>query len=81
MTPHYPDYYLKGKPPTDWQSPNPIKFLTVKKTKFRFYLAIKRDNAEDESILNVALEYLKGALTKHGIGAKTAIGYGYFKNL
>lgn len=27
----------------------------------------------------LALEWLKRALTEHGIGAKTAVGYGYFK--
>ncbi|MEO0297503.1 MAG: type III-B CRISPR module RAMP protein Cmr6, partial [candidate division WOR-3 bacterium] len=38
MNVHYPEYYSGDKPPADWQNPNPIKFLTVEKTKFQFYL-------------------------------------------
>jgi CRISPR-associated protein Cmr6 len=75
MTPHYPDYYSKGVEPADWQSPNPIKFLTVEKTKFQFYIACEKD---DKALLEKALNWLKETLRNSGIGAKTAIGYGYF---
>lgn len=75
MTPHYPDYYSDKKEPADWQSPNPIKFLTVERTTFNFYLSCKENN----KLLDKALPWLKEALSKFGIGAKTAIGYGYFK--
>ncbi len=74
MTPHYSDYYSGKEPPADWQSPVPIKFLTVERTKFKFYLASK-----DKNLLEKASEWLKEALKEHGIGAKTAIGYGYFE--
>lgn len=74
MTPHYGDYYSGKTPPADWQSPNPIKFLTVEKTKFRFYLASKSNN-----LLPTAEKWLKDALQNFGIGAKTSIGYGYFE--
>ncbi|MCX8029872.1 MAG: type III-B CRISPR module RAMP protein Cmr6 [Brevinematales bacterium] len=73
MNPHYPDYYSGDKPPADWQSPNPITFLTVGKTKFQFCLLSK-----DDSLLNKATLLLKEALKEHGIGAKTALGYGIF---
>ncbi len=73
MTPHYPQYYSDGRPPSDWQSPNPVKFLTVEKTSFNFYLSSK-----DVELLNQSKSYLEEALKKCGIGAKTAIGYGYF---
>ena len=73
MNPHYPDYYTGKAPPADWQNPVPIKFPTVEKTKFNFYLGSK-----DESLLNKASEWLKEALKEYGIGAKTSIGYGYF---
>ena len=78
MTPHYPDYYGgSAKWPTDTQSPNPIKFLTVKKgVKFKFFLGTKKGDAV---LLDKAAEYLKEALEKSGVGAKTAVGYGYFK--
>ena len=77
MTPHYPDYYGgNGIYPTDTQSPRPIKFLTVKKgVKFRFFLGTKKGDA---ALLDKAAEYLKEALEKSGVGAKTAVGYGYF---
>ncbi len=76
MNNHYPKYYDGGeKPPADWQSPNPIFFLTVKNTAFRFALAIKQ--GEDSELLELAKEWLEEALSENGIGAKTAVGYGY----
>jgi CRISPR-associated protein Cmr6 len=73
MNPHYPKYYSEGQPPADWQSPVPIKFLTVEDTKFQFYLVSK-----NEDLLKKSLDLLKEALKHHGIGAKTALGYGIF---
>ncbi|MFZ8801648.1 MAG: type III-B CRISPR module RAMP protein Cmr6, partial [Candidatus Calescibacterium sp.] len=31
MTPHYQGYYTKNQVPGDWENPNPIIFLTVKR--------------------------------------------------
>jgi CRISPR-associated protein Cmr6 len=74
MNPHYPDYYTKQKPPTDYQNPNPIFFLTVgKNTKFTFYLLSK-----NRKLLDKTISWLKSALLEQGIGAKTAVGYGIF---
>ncbi|MCS7299880.1 MAG: type III-B CRISPR module RAMP protein Cmr6 [Spirochaetia bacterium] len=73
MNPHYPDYYSGNKPPADCQNPNPITFLTVGKTKFQFCLLSK-----DNNLLNKATLLLEEALKEHGIGAKTALGYGIF---
>jgi CRISPR-associated protein Cmr6 len=83
---HYPDYYndnpKKEKPtvhPTDTQSPNPVNFLTVTGCKFQFMVHAKDQNAlstikiEEKTII----EWLKEALENYGIGAKTAVGYGY----
>lgn len=75
MNPHYPDYYSGKQPPTDWQNPVPIKFLTVEKTKFQFFVA-----GRNEDLCNKAMVLLKEALTDFGIGAKTALGYGIFEN-
>lgn len=82
MNPHYPDYYGGDKPPTDYQNPIPIPFLMVgnkdvnkKALRFQFILGIK--NTEDSSLLDTAQKWLVKALTEHGIGAKTAVGYGY----
>ncbi|WP_240986892.1 type III-B CRISPR module RAMP protein Cmr6 [Acididesulfobacillus acetoxydans] len=87
MTPHNADYYgSKNKAPADYYEPNPILFLTVgKKTEFRFTLAIrKEDNVEIKSgcfagkrVLEVARTGLEQALKEQGIGAKTAVGYGF----
>ena len=85
MNPHYPDYYAKGKPPTDFQSPVPIYFLTVMNTKYQFIVGLSREqNVFEISIagnkLQDALDFigqtLRAALCDHGIGAKTAVGYG-----
>jgi CRISPR-associated protein Cmr6 len=81
MNPHYGDYYSEKKPPADYLTPNPIFFLTVKKTTFDFYLLAKKNS----SLLKKSLgdkkinDWLKSALHHHGIGAKTAVGYGYFE--
>lgn len=83
MNPHYGDYY-SGKtdnsnnpiPPADYLSPNPIFFLTVKGATFDFYLGKKqKETAVD---LDKAKKWLEDALQEQGIGAKSAVGYGYF---
>lgn len=75
MTPHYPKYYGEGQPPADWQSPTPIHFLTVGQgTPFRFLIGLPNNDLESQ------LEsWLRGALKTRGLGAKTAVGYGYWK--
>jgi CRISPR-associated protein Cmr6 len=80
MNPHYPKYYSEGQPPTDWHSPMPIKFLSLENTTFRFYLATKVRDDFDKNLLNKARELLFEALSNFGIGAKTSLGYGLFKN-
>jgi CRISPR type III-B/RAMP module RAMP protein Cmr6 len=86
MNPHYPDYYgNKNLPPADWQSPIPIIFLTVENLKFQFMVGLRKgvENINIElgdkngDMLSVVSEFLKEALENHGIGAKTAVGYGY----
>jgi CRISPR-associated protein Cmr6 len=74
MNPHYPDWYGSGKAPTDTQSPKPIFFLTVEETEFQFILASKE---KDKGLLGTAMTWLENALKEKGIGAKTAVGYGY----
>ncbi|MEA5402991.1 type III-B CRISPR module RAMP protein Cmr6 [Arcicella sp. DC2W] len=76
MNVHYPDYYGEGKAPTDIQNPNPIFFLTVEDTAFQFILGCK--DKESTTLLETAFEWMKNALSDKGIGAKTAVGYGYF---
>ncbi|MCX7948318.1 MAG: type III-B CRISPR module RAMP protein Cmr6 [candidate division WOR-3 bacterium] len=73
MNVHYSDYYSGDEPPADWQTPVPIKFLTVEKTKFKFIIL-----SRNEVLLSKAEKLLKEALEYHGIGAKTSLGYGIF---
>jgi len=81
MNNHYPKYYDgSGKPPADWQSPLPIFFLTVKNTSFKFVLGIKpKDEKDNPELLKQTIDLLSEALMQKGIGAKTAVGYGYMQ--
>ncbi|WP_456321299.1 type III-B CRISPR module RAMP protein Cmr6 [Palaeococcus sp. (in: euryarchaeotes)] len=75
MNPHYPNYYQGNEPPGDWQTPNPIFFLTVPAgVKFQFCIAPRRK--ERVKLLGRTKKLLISALQEHGVGAKTAIGYG-----
>lgn len=75
MNPHYPKYYNGSEPPTDHQNPKPINFLTVEETSFRFAFL-----AQDQTLLDKLKDRFKEALELKGVGAKTAVGYGYFRD-
>ena len=90
MNVHYKDYYgaTKNKdgkyenvpPPADWSSPNIINFLTVKDSPFQFLIAAKDDSITDLKIKDKTItQWLTEDLQNHGIGAKTAVGYGYMQ--
>ncbi len=90
MNPHYGPYYSDSSgnvPPADYHSPKPIPFLTVEDTEFKFIIGIKeKDNTaiengifEGKYPLEIGFEGMKKALNEHGIGAKTAVGYGYLQ--
>jgi len=51
-----------------------INFLTIENTEFQFLIGFK------DEVDNGFIDLFKKALTEHGIGAKTAVGYGYFKD-
>lgn len=80
MTPHYGDYYSKGKCPTDDMKPNPIKFPTVQKgAEFDIVVLCKQKNyVIDERTINIENEF-KNFLEEKPLGAKTSVGYGYFE--
>ena len=75
MNPHFGEYYSGTKPPTDNQNPVPINFLTVEKTTFRFVFL-----AKDQTHLAELKSRFQEALEIKGVGAKTAVGYGYFRD-
>lgn len=89
MNPHYGPYYsdkTNTKPPADYYNPIPIFFVTVEKTEYQFIIGIREKDNESGRIGNIGGTYLelgkkflKEALTQKGVGAKTAVGYGYFK--
>ncbi len=80
MNPHYPKWYGGTGAPVDTDSPNPVFFLTVKDTPFQFLLGSKEWNLESKTFWDGKTLgwWLENALSEHGIGAKTAVGYGYF---
>lgn len=75
MNPHYAGYYSGSKPPTDDHNPVPIPFLTVERTSFRFVFL-----TQISGLLDRFKERFEKALGMKGIGAKTAVGYGYFRD-
>ena len=81
MNVHYPEYYGKENiAPTDYQNPVPIIFLTVKDTQFQFVIGSKKERLDSFEIAGKKIDWwLKDALENHGIGAKTAVGYGRMK--
>ncbi|MCW3488682.1 type III-B CRISPR module RAMP protein Cmr6 [Dethiobacter alkaliphilus] len=86
MTSHFQEYYTLGNPPPpgDHLSLNPIPFITVEDTTFRFCLSLRAGRGKriekgafnGKTPLEAAAIWLKKALAGQGIGAKTAVGYG-----
>jgi CRISPR-associated protein Cmr6 len=89
MTVHHQDYYSGTEaetenrnsdgrdqlPPADWDSPNPIPFISA---SGQFLLAI---HAPDDQWRAKVLEILELALEREGVGAKTSSGYGRMRML
>jgi len=79
---HHPDYYQhddNDHPPGDWENPVPVYFLAVKpETTFTFALSKRRADGADDP-LDLARQWLLGALCHVGAGGKTNAGYGAFK--
>ncbi len=72
VTVHHQDYYQgKDTPPADWDSPNPVPFVSVR-GGVRFLLAL----AGPDEWVEAAFDILANALKEEGIGAKTNSGYG-----
>ena len=76
MNPHFSDYYKGATFPTDDQDPIPIRFLTLKNIQFRFLM-----HAEAAGPLQLASGWFTRTIEERGFGAKSAAGYGYFRNL
>lgn len=84
LNPHFSKYYTNPEinAPLDTDSPIPVKFLTVANTPFRFLIGSHNFHLAEPIFSNKSIEtLLNEALSEHGIGAKTATGYGYFKKI
>lgn len=79
MTPHHPKWQTGDAPPTDFDSPVPVSFLSVSGT-FELRLSwcgprgTPRDRAAEWTAL--AMTLLTEALADRGIGGKTTSGHG-----
>lgn len=75
ITVHHQMYYQDaGKPPADWDDPNPVPFLSATGSYLIALAAPGLDNPQPW--LNTAFDILQHALIEMGIGAKTSSGYG-----
>lgn len=79
MTPHHPKWQTNEAPPTDFDSPNPVSFLSVAGTfDVRISWSGPAGTPPDkaEAWAGLAMEILREALAEWGIGGKTSSGYG-----
>ncbi|MFB3764598.1 MAG: type III-B CRISPR module RAMP protein Cmr6 [Methanotrichaceae archaeon] len=78
MTPHHGEYYsdeFGTTPPTDFDDPNPVTFLSIVGS---FHIAVSCDvpGENGQKWANLAFNLLAEALEEWGIGGKTNAGYG-----
>ncbi|GAB4559037.1 MAG: hypothetical protein Kow0047_04610 [Anaerolineae bacterium] len=70
VTVHHPEYYRgENAPPADWDSPNPVPFVSA---RGQFLIAL----SGPQEWVDAAFTILELALNEEGIGAKTSSGYG-----
>ncbi|HVV00601.1 MAG TPA: type III-B CRISPR module RAMP protein Cmr6, partial [Verrucomicrobiae bacterium] len=85
VNPHYPAYYSGGKQQAeDNESPIPNYFPAVEAgSSFGFAVLLNRvpqfSDISSAALLKQARAWLERAVTRKGVGAKTAAGYGWFE--
>jgi CRISPR type III-B/RAMP module RAMP protein Cmr6 len=85
VNPHYPDYYRGRRDrATDDESPVPNYFPAVEAgAAFGFAVLLNRvptgNGISADDLLGQAKQWLERAVTRKGVGAKTAAGYGWFE--
>lgn len=80
LTVHQMAYYGGDGWPNDYDSPNPVAFLSVRpKARFRIVLGVAPGTQDGAALLAIARTLVAGALTEWGIGGKTSAGYGRFE--
>jgi CRISPR-associated protein Cmr6 len=75
---HHPEYYRNASPPGDWEDPIPVYFLAVPAGE-TFQFALSGRGRCGPAALQLAGQWLVGALVTQGAGAKTNSGYGAFQ--
>lgn len=77
MAVHHPNYYKadNDSPPSDFDDPNPIIFLSVQGS---FLLSVHCNVSDDsgKAWAKLSMKLILDALENWGIGAKTSAGYG-----
>ncbi len=92
MTPHFGEYYTASdedrknnnpkKAPHDADNPTPIGYVAVNAgVVFKFAVGIRTGVKGEFDTQAQAIQWLQGGLAEMGIGAKTAQGYGVFKDI
>jgi CRISPR-associated protein Cmr6 len=79
MTPHHPQWQTNQAPPSDFDSPNPVSFLSVAGTfAVRLSWCGPAEATQDQARkwVTLAMTLLREALAEWGIGGKTSSGYG-----
>jgi CRISPR-associated protein Cmr6 len=79
MNPHFGDYYINQKSPSDDLSPIPVTYLTVAKGQPFAFVVLPRTPDDLTLVRDKAVRWLRKGLQEYGIGAKTAQGYGLFE--
>jgi CRISPR-associated protein Cmr6 len=74
---HQPNETSGRGAPGDWESPIPVEFLTLA-PGCEFQFAVSAGSGTSDGDLELAKQWLSGALATLGIGAKTSAGYGAF---
>lgn len=79
MTPHHPKWQTNEAPPTDFDSPVPVSFLSVAGTfdiRLSWSGPAGASQDEAEAWTKLAMQLLQEALAECGVGGKTSSGYG-----
>jgi CRISPR-associated protein Cmr6 len=79
MTPHHPTWQTNEAPPTDFDSPVPVSFLSVAGTfdvRLSWSGPASTPPDQAEAWATLAMKLLQEALAEWGVGGKTSSGYG-----
>lgn len=79
MTPHHPKWQTNEAPPTDFDSPVPVSFLSVAGTfdvRISWSGPAATPSEKAEAWIDLAMKILCEALAEWGVGGKTSSGYG-----